>query len=298
MENTAFGDLNGYTIGIVLKECVRRAMEVIRAHRYSHKVREKHTPGKKFDVVTDADEAAQKVYVKIIKRAFPTFGIVAEEDGLSVPCTHPELDIYVTVDPLDGTKAFSRWQAHGVGTMVSVVCNGEVVAAYIGDAIAQEVYGFRPGSVTVHMVCEDGFAEDLGTRLTQELSGAAILLRESESAHSHTAQLLFHSSVHSPLFTKTVFSSGSIGLSMARLWKGEVGAAVLLPGRNTPWDLMPVLGICQKLDFVFLALDPKTGRYKEFTCPVSQQAIEIQEELIVVQSRHVQLLNGHLAVIR
>ena len=49
---------------------------------------------------------------------------------------------YITVDPLDGTKAFIRRQSHGVGTMVAMVEEGQVVSAYVGDVNTQEIYGF------------------------------------------------------------------------------------------------------------------------------------------------------------
>lgn len=39
---------------------------------------------------------------------------------------------------------------------------------------------------------------------------------------------------------------------MARLWKGEFAGAVMDPGHQTPWDDTPLIGISQKLGFVFL----------------------------------------------
>jgi fructose-1,6-bisphosphatase/inositol monophosphatase family enzyme len=55
-------------------------------------------------------------------------------------------NLLLTVDSLDGTKAYVRKQFHGIGTMVSLVCDCNVIAAYVGDLMTQEIYGFRPAS--------------------------------------------------------------------------------------------------------------------------------------------------------
>ena len=44
---------------------------------------------------------------------------------------------------------------------------------------------------------------------------------------------------------------GSIGIWLARLWKREVGAALLLPGVETPWDTAPIFGISKTLGYRF-----------------------------------------------
>ena len=49
------------------------------------------------------------------------------------------------------TMAFVRRQSHGVGTMVE---QGRVVSAYVGDINTQEIYGYRPGSRAVHRITE------------------------------------------------------------------------------------------------------------------------------------------------
>ena len=53
-----------------------------------------------------------------------------------------------------------------------------------------------------------------------------------------------------PIFKNIEIMSGSIGVKMARLWKGEVGAVVIKAGKATPWDWCPVAGISAKLGFV------------------------------------------------
>src|SRR5690348_9870335 len=123
-----------------MKEAVRRAIVAIRAQRFTFetRIKESDTPHK--DFVTTADSSAQRVFVTLLRNWFPDFGIVAEEEGLRVPCTHPKHDLWFTVDPLDGTRAFMRRQSHGIGTMVALVCDGQVIAACVGDVMTSEVY--------------------------------------------------------------------------------------------------------------------------------------------------------------
>ena len=102
------------------------------------------------DVVTDADHDAHAIYLKLLRECFPGIAIIAEEEEAE----GGEPETYFTVDPLDGTKAFVRRQSHGIGTMISLVDRGQVIAAYVGDVMTQEVFGFRPGSPHVHRISE------------------------------------------------------------------------------------------------------------------------------------------------
>ena len=132
-------------VGLAMKEMVRRAIKAIREQRFVFDAQQKKSLGSSSDdLVTTADQQAQEIYLRVIRRCFPGFGIIAEEDGLRVPCTLPDRRLYFTVDPLDGTKAFARRQSAGVGTMVALVEEGRVLAAYVGDVMTQEIYGFRP----------------------------------------------------------------------------------------------------------------------------------------------------------
>ena len=247
-----FGRLNGHAVGIILKELVRRAIEAIRVARFAFEVSEKDTGYSDLkDIVTTADKVAQSIYLRGLRECFPDFGIVAEEDKLAIRCAVPGHNYYFSVDPLDGTKAFARRQSFGVGTMLGLVCDGQVVSAYVGDVMTQEIFGFRPGSDKVHRISEYGRAEPLDVPEGEpEFRQNVLLLRELPQRHSPLIQRL----VDAPnsLFAKAEVMSGSIGIYLARLWKREVRAAAWLPGMDTPWDTIPLIGISQQLGFVFL----------------------------------------------
>lgn len=246
----SFGALNGHAAGIIMKELVRRAISTARAEMLSFEVQKKvGYGGDEDDLKTSVDVAAQKVYLRSLRECFPTIGIVAEEDELRVPCTEPGMDAYFTVDPVDGTRALVRRQSHGIGTMLALVVDGEVVSGWVGDLMTQEVYGYRPGSEKVHRIREYGIAEELVFDTATPLSERYLLLHDPVRDYSPEVGRLVAAD---GLFDGYEVMGGSVGTWMARLWKGEVGAAVLPPSFETPWDSAPVIGISKKLGFAFV----------------------------------------------
>ncbi len=257
------GNLNGPLVGLAMKEMARRAMASIARNRMSFEATAKETVGKTEDFVTTADNEAQEIYLRTICEAFPTYGVIAEEDSLSIPCKEPGHDTFFTVDPLDGTKAFIRGQSHGIGTMISLVVDGFLVAACVGDVMTGEIYYFRPGSNKVHRF---SWNDSLHTRLsidaTKPLAGQYVLLGDDPRNMSSMVEEITNPnrSGKAPVFKNIEVMGGSIGVRFARLWKGEVGAIILPPGRCTPWDWCPIAGISAKLGFVGVGFDGSAWR--------------------------------------
>lgn len=92
-----------------------------------------------FDVVTEADEAAERAITTGLRAAFGGADVVGEEASGRDPGLLKLLgssELVFVVDPLDGTKNF----ASGLplfGVMVAVVARGEVVAGVIHDPVGQ-----------------------------------------------------------------------------------------------------------------------------------------------------------------
>ncbi|RME20168.1 MAG: hypothetical protein D6798_21035 [Deltaproteobacteria bacterium] len=284
-----FGTMNAHVVGTLMKEAVRRAIVAIRAERFTFEVQVKGQrpasgegdPSRRAspDMVTSADHAAQKVYVKLLREWFPSFGIVAEEDHLRVPCTATGCNAWFSVDPLDGTRAFIRRQSHGVGTMISLVVDDVVLAACVGDVMTQEVYALRPGGDRVHRISEFGIAETLGIDENRPLSSQRMLLRTDPRRYSPALrQLLAPRGGLMPGYETT---TGSVGIGMARVWKGEIGGAVIRPVRGTPWDMLPLIGLSRALDFAFIQIDDD-GELREVTLPVRPDVIPIDRETWLV----------------
>lgn len=256
-ESVDFGLRNGHNIGIIMKEMVRRAVVLIRNERFIFEAKDKEGyTGKWDDVVTTADPAAQDMYVQLIRENFPDYGVIAEEDKLKIPPSGAG-DIYFTVDPLCGTRAFIRRQSHGIGTMISLVVQGEVAAAYVGDIMTQEIFGFRPGSKKVWRISEYERHERLFIDESRSLMKQYVVLTNPPSEEFSLIQSLIRQSEKGGLFKSFTMADGSIGITAARLWKGEVGGLILSPRSDTPWDMTPVIGIFRKMGFVFITIGNK-----------------------------------------
>ena len=92
------------------------------------------------DLVTDADEAAERAIAAGLAARFPGCVVVGEEGAAADATLLPRLagaDLAFVVDPVDGTANF----AAGLplfGTMAAAVVRGEVVAAWIHDPVGDD----------------------------------------------------------------------------------------------------------------------------------------------------------------
>jgi fructose-1,6-bisphosphatase/inositol monophosphatase family enzyme len=92
------------------------------------------------DLVTDADEAAERVIEAGLARMFPGCAVVGEEAASADPGVLDRLasaDLVFVVDPVDGTANF----AAGVpmfGCMAAAISRGEVVAGWIHDPLGDD----------------------------------------------------------------------------------------------------------------------------------------------------------------
>ena len=124
---------------------------------------------------------------------------------------------------VDGTKAFVRKQSYGVATMIALCTQTNVVAAYVGDVLNEEIYGFRPGSEKVHRIGRDGQTQTLLISDEQSLKQQYVLLRNHPEIYSPFAQQMAKPRGKG-MFKNIEVSGGSLGITFTRLWKGEVGA--------------------------------------------------------------------------
>lgn len=100
-----------------------------------------HTKSSAFDLVTEADEAAERAITKAINDHSPHTIVIGEEAVAANPALlngHFEDRIVIYVDPVDGTSNF----AGGLplfAVMAAVVQNGEPVAGVIYDPLGDDV---------------------------------------------------------------------------------------------------------------------------------------------------------------
>lgn len=94
-----------------------------------------------FDLVTEADRAAEQLIVERLRSHFPTHAIVAEESGAH----HGAGEFRWYVDPLDGTTNF----AHGFpvfNVTLALEHAGEVICGVVHDPLRQEMFTAERGA--------------------------------------------------------------------------------------------------------------------------------------------------------
>lgn len=288
MDNFDF-KLNEHSIGIVLKELVRRALSVIRNERFAFEATAKNGYGDQDmnDLFTSADTKAQAIYEKSLRECFPDFGIIGEEK-LNKSCDLNDRDIYFTVDPLDGTRAFVRKQSHGISTMIALVVDGEVISAWIGDVNTLEIYGYRPNTDSVHRISSLEVSQRLNSiNRNIEIKDSFLLARNfpKNVSELENKTISFFKDIH--------IDGGSIGTWFSRLWKGEMNALLVDPAFETPWDSTPIYGISKKLGFVFLKPDESGEKWIEFDPGLTKEIYKREHAVLVI---HKDILNIFLSL--
>ncbi len=281
--------LNEHAVGIILKELVRRALTIIRNERFAFEATAKNGYGEEEmnDLFTTADTKAQAIYEKSLRECFPDFGIIGEE-SLNKKCEIVGRDIYFTVDPLDGTRAFVRKQSHGISTMISLVVDTEVVSAWIGDVNTLEVYGYRPNTNSVHRISAFDVSQHLNDINRKIDIKESFLLRRNFP--KNTSEL---EDKTNKLFKDIHIDGGSIGTWFSRLWKGEMNVLLLDPSFETPWDSTPIYGISKKLGFVFLKPDESGEKWMEYDSGLTKEIYKREFPTLVI---HKDILNDFLSL--
>ena len=277
---------------IILQNLVPQAIQIIQDECHDLTIIKKvGYDGVKPDLAINGDRKAQEMYMREIAKHFPDFGIIAEEDGVAFDGKdngedgEKGEDIYFTIDPLDGTKAYERGAGQGVGTMIALCKDNDVIAAYIGDANTGETYGFADMEKRGAAIRQRfGVTTNLKPRTDKPLAEQYVLLREMPRKQPELINKMINDITAGGLFKDAEVTGGSIGTAFARLWKGEVGAMVLQPGFNTPWDLAPTLGISRRLGYKFFKL--LDGKLIENEPMLTKTVVEKPYTEIVVHEAH------------
>lgn len=114
------------------QEAARRAGTILESWAGRFTVSEKS----RFNLVTEADVAAQNAIVEVIKNRFPDHGLLGEE-GLSQPGRNPEFRWII--DPLDGTSNYvHRFPYYAVS--IALEYRGELLVGVVYDPTRQELF--------------------------------------------------------------------------------------------------------------------------------------------------------------
>lgn len=272
------------TIGCVLRDAVIKAAEEI-SLKYGLMSDVELNGGDSDKEVsrslTDTELGALKLIVNETSESFVGIGIISENGPREFHSIYGS-DAYITVNPLGRRKAFIQRKLQDVTTSAALVVNGGVNSAWVADVDAKELFGYSTEDVAVQYIGKYRNDQTLSRARFEEVSKARILHRDPD--------VKFPPFVQSTLgrFGKRLIDSSSIGKLFARLWKGECGAVLLSPGMETPWDGAPVIGISQRLGFVFLK--PVKGRriWRRYSPKITTEVYRRKHYTLVV---HESMLN-------
>jgi myo-inositol-1(or 4)-monophosphatase len=179
-----------------------------------------------FDIVTEADLAAQKIVEQTILESFPDHGILGEEDNLSVQARQSTSPFRWIVDPLDGTTNY----VHAVPmfcTSIALVCDDDLLCGIIYNPVSQELFSAEKG----------GGAFLNGKRI--QTSSYTTLTESLVAVSFPTVTTMYTPDMRAFLNSipecQAIRRSGSSALNMAYVAAGRFDAAWAF--RTHPWDV-------------------------------------------------------------
>jgi len=134
---TTFSQRDARTVASILRDAAQAEILPRFRGEIAQDIRQKSSS---FDLVTDADEAAEAAIAAALQRAFPGCTVIGEEASARDPMlldTLSESDLAFVVDPVDGTKNFSAGLPL-FGVMAAALQRGEIVAGVILDPIRDD----------------------------------------------------------------------------------------------------------------------------------------------------------------
>lgn len=210
------------------------------------------------DITTVIDTRAQKVCIDIAEKTWgPELGIIAEESGDGCldfrQSAYTDCEACLTIDPLDGTRAFVNGGSTAVGIILSLTIDGETVGSVVCNIATKEIYLQGNNGYPYQQAF---FGSQLRMQCSNELSYEEFCDTHCIAQQNLTSRgyndcvrfLLQDSRLEKPgLYKRSEVVSGSTALNFARLWKGEV-STMIVPGKrtDTPWDMNAIFAINQQ----------------------------------------------------
>ena len=128
------------TLNIAVKAARRAGQIINRASLDVDKL--KVSVKQQSDFVTEVDKAAEAAIIDVLREAYPTYGILAEESGLAG--TQADSEYQWIIDPLDGTTNF----IHGVpqyAVSIGLAHKGVMTQAVVYDTNRNEIFTASKG---------------------------------------------------------------------------------------------------------------------------------------------------------
>lgn len=285
LPTNSLGDIHIWMVTSVLKT----VKNDIISFRNNLKTFDKENDYKDGDIVTTADYAAQQLYTSMIGDVRSDAGIVAEEHWLRKDPSNEDTLLY-TIDPVDGTKALVRQQSDGIGTLLWVVDNAknQIIAAYVGDIMTEEIYYYHPGTTDVYRM--NLYDSDMKTQLLYQPRNKKRIQMLDDIRHF---PVWLQKATEKGWYWDSIWiTNGSIGTNMARLWKWEVDAVLLKAWVAQPRDRVPCAGISDAMWYSTIQIE-KDNTIKQLDMNQSWelQAMKVPYQLIVHKDELIDVLS-------
>ena len=136
------------------------------------------------DFVTEVDKAAEKAIIETLQEAYPGYGILAEESGLTAGQGTSDTEYQWIIDPLDGTTNF----IHGMpqyAVSIALAKNGIVEQAVVFDPNRNELFTASRGSGA--FLNDRRIRVSRRTRLNEALIGTGFPFRQFDNVDAYLA---------------------------------------------------------------------------------------------------------------
>ena len=213
------------TLNIMVK-AARRASQII--NRGAQDLERVGIAPKKYknDFVTEVDKAAEAAIIEILREAYPDYGILAEESGLTA-ASEGGKDHQWVIDPLDGTTNF----VHGFpqyAVSIALTFKGQPNQAVVYDVVRNELFTASKGGGAY--LNERRIRVTRCDRMERALLGTGFPFRHAENVDAYLA-------VFKELATRTagIRRAGSAALDLAYVACGRFDG--FWEFGVMPWDI-------------------------------------------------------------
>lgn len=272
----------------IMTKVMQKTKQDIRSCGFTPQAFPKEVVGDKYeDWTTSIDHEAQQYFVSLMTRQFPGIGIIGEEDGVLPVSSDGNEGSYFLIDPIDGTGALLRRQPASFGPMLTWIQDGVVKGAFVGNIDTGRIFGFGPDSSDVWVTeipsIHAGWKVETDPR-KKDIWDMRVLLRDHPERHSALSRKTIGRSEK-----KVLVMDGGIGVWMSHLWLGAADIVFMKPGHQIPWDWSPIVGISQKLGFVFLKPGTDEG-WEEYVPEISKEIVYRNHDIAIVHRNHLESL--------
>lgn len=262
--------VNFDVLAILLRDMAEQWVFAIRWQLDTFSYQAKDNPNKINDQVTSADYEAQKIIVDMITKCFPQAWIIAEENNLQKPCTHPTQQLYFTLDPLDGTRAYVRMQSDWIWSMIWVILDGEIIGATVADVMTKEIYMLNPSTWWVE---RNHPLRALDLEYARREYMRLAMMDDPRNYNDEVGRI---SDPEWWFFSTISVTWWSIWTNVARMRKNEASSFLCRAWIPSLWDWVPVVWISKALWFVFLIFNIELWKWETHE---NIRSLDNQEEL-------------------